>query len=384
MNNICLKHTVVKDFSPDEVGFDAPEQLSGSSANVLQIVTEMAFSEDITIGKLRFALHALSGGLPPDSYSNQEIAHIVGKSERTSRTIRKWANSSSAFDTPCVRKIAACSALFSKLTSNLSTNSNHEEIEFLSREWRFALERLHGMKFNSFEGAITVPKRSARTTAWIDRWGISNVLHAIWIAESPKGAKRNKAGFVRTLVESGRKAPDGWAHPELTDTRPAVPPSPDYPVDQIPPPEPPSEGKQHTAALAALRSNTRPATYANWFKDLVFVDRDNALICWCPTPIHLAAVTGPYREKLTHILADIGLSVFKFETGRCAGAKECETRSENCSTQAFECSLAESGTTVKGESHAMELHYGTRNTNYSYSRRRFSTETSLNDDGLFA
>ncbi|MDE0819101.1 MAG: hypothetical protein OSA92_15695 [Pirellulaceae bacterium] len=323
MDNICLKPTRVKNFSLEPSAPDQPTKSTQcaprpafEAMEILEILNQLVFSDDITVGKLRFAAHTLMNGFPVDSYSNKEIAHIVGKSERTARSIRVWAGGVDAFTQPCEKKIAACSELFYKLTNNIeSTNNKHEEVNVLSEDWELVLAHLYSIRFNSFEGEITVPRRSARTIAWVDRWGVNSVLHAAWIAEGPRGATRNKAGFVRKLVESGLKAPEGWSHPELSscgleDTTEEI-----NQIDSIPIAPAPLCGPEHELLINALRDNARPQAYRKWLQDLRFADVEGNLICWCPTPPHLAAIKGPYFRILGKVLRGLGLTIAGFQVG---------------------------------------------------------------------
>jgi hypothetical protein len=338
MDNIYLNPTRVKNFSPTQV---KPSEAT-KACHILKVMTDLIFSEDITVGKLRFATHALLSNLAVDSYSNREIADIVGKSERTARSIRTWADNIDAFDRPCEKKIAACSVLLSKLNTNsTNTNSKHEENVF-SKEMELALTLLHAIGFNSFGGEVTVPRRSARTVAWIDRWGLENVLHAVWIAEGPRGATRNKAGFVRTLVESGVQAKEGWQHPKLVctadkvvpdamekvaaaptlptlPTLPSLPTLPTLPslptLPTLPSLPAPVSGHMHELVTSALQNSTRAGAYQRWFKDLRFADVHGDLICWCPSPVHHAAMVGPYRRILDGVLRKHGLVIAEFRVG---------------------------------------------------------------------
>ena len=330
MDNICLKHTRVKNFSLLQRGASGPKKSdycepvpteeAVKAREILDIVTELVFSDDITVGKLRLATHALLSGFPVDSYSNKEIAGLVGKSERTARSIRAWAGGISAFDKPCKKKVAACSEFISKLNTKVTSKEQiHQENKFLSTEMELVLTHLCRIGFNSFEGEITVPRRSARTISWVDRWGVDNVLHALWIANGPRGATRNKAGFVRTLVESGLQAPEGWSHPEMGNSdnlpmesvsEPSFPIAPSSPIAPFSPSEP-----VHALVTEALREKTRPNAYRKWLQDLRFADADDSLVCWCPTPTHLAAAQGPYRRILDEVLWDLGLTIAEFQVG---------------------------------------------------------------------
>ena len=334
MNNIYLKSTRVKNFTLDCVASTEATKSSGpehkstleetKAKEILDVVTELVFSDDITIGKLRLAAHALVSGFSVDSYSNKEIAQLVGKSERTARSIRAWAGGVNAFNEPCKKKVAACSEFLSELKSSFnSTNNKHKENKFLSKEMELVLTHLGAIGFNSFEGEITVPRRSARTIAWIDRWGVDSVLHAVWIADGPRGATRNKAGFVRTLVESGLQAPEGWSHPELGSSEPFNKPEvfeeeQVNPISTLPlPPTPaPSSGPENELVASALRDSIRPTMYRTWFEDLRFTGVDSTLICWCPTIAHLTAIEGPYYRIMDNVLKGLGLTVAEFQVGR--------------------------------------------------------------------
>jgi hypothetical protein len=325
--NICHKHTRVKDFSPQH----STEASSMTSEEILEILRGLLHSDGITIAKLRFITHALDNDLPPEAYSNSEIARIIDKSERTARSVRTWACDQKSLPSTHGKIVAACS-VFLPTSKNLTRNSRqiHEAMDFLPPEWTLVLEKLQAMRFNSFEGDITVPRRAKRTAAWVDRWGVMNVLHAIWLAERPQGSTRNLPGFVRSIVESGQQSPPGWAHPDLlhrehTKTRSPSPTSPARPsdVDSYTAARPsdvdsytaarPSDVDSYTAARPpdvdssvtmvpvenipvasntqmaihhSLSSNMRPNLYHTWFADLRFWSDEGVVFCWCPSPNH--------------------------------------------------------------------------------------------------
>ena len=228
IDNICHKHTPVKDFGPSETS-----ERSGDGSNDAaigdrySILKQLLLSDAVTVPKLRFALHLIESGDALEAYSNNEIADIVVKSERTAQSIRLWASGLFLGKSTPRKKVAACSVVLTP--SNLDKKSVHTDLHAAKKcvgpTWTLALQKLRAIRFNCYPGDVNVPLRARRTAAWIERWGVENVLHAIWLAEGPNGAqRRNPAGYVRSLVESGKEAPDGWVHPELrTEEHTAAP-----------------------------------------------------------------------------------------------------------------------------------------------------------------
>ena len=214
-DNICLKHTPVKDFGPSETS-DGSDDATGDRYSILK---NLLLSDDVTVSKLRFALHLIESGNALEAYSNKEIADIVTKSERTAQSIRLWASDLFLGQSTPRKKVAACSVvLATSITESKSVHINlHAAKKCVGPTWTLALQKLQAIRFNCY-GEVNVPLRARRTAAWIERWGVENVLHALWLAEGPNAARRrNPAGYVRSLVESGKKAPEGWVHPELRE-----------------------------------------------------------------------------------------------------------------------------------------------------------------------
>jgi hypothetical protein len=215
--NIYHKHTPVKDFGPSR-------STGASTEDHYSILKELLYSDGVTVAKLRFAAHLVESGNALDAYSNSEIATIVGKCERTARSIRTWAGGLQLTQSTPVKKVAACSVVLTEQINKLEKKELvdlHAAKKSLGPAWTLALRKLNAVRFNRYQGEISVPQRARRIAAWVDRWGVENVLHALWLAEGPSGARKNNlAGYVRTLVESGKKAPKGWVHPELHIARP--------------------------------------------------------------------------------------------------------------------------------------------------------------------
>tara|TARA_Y100000588_G_scaffold385895_1_gene480163 strand:+ start:48 stop:1328 length:1281 start_codon:yes stop_codon:yes gene_type:complete len=250
--NICHKHTPVKDFGPSETSDNAIADRYLILKNLLQ-------SDDVTVSKLRFALHLIESGDALEAYSNKEIANIVGKSERTAQSIRLWASSLFLGQSTPRKKVAACSVVLSSKLENKSVHTNlHAAKKCVGPTWTLVLQKLQAIRFNCYPGEVNVPLRARRTAAWIERWGVENVLHALWLAEGPNAARRrNPAGYIRSLVESGKQAPEGWVHPELRENAEnAALGAATGPEDESPPmlriqfPEMPSED-----LLATLRAS---------------------------------------------------------------------------------------------------------------------------------
>ena len=212
-DNIYHDHTPVKDFGPSQ----PPDRID----HLYSTLRGLIFSENVTVAKLRFAVHLAESGDSIDAYSNKEIAGIVGKCERTARSIRAWIGAKDITDSISVKKVAACSVVLTENSNKLDKKKvqiePHVAKKSLGPEWALALQKMSAIRFNQWQsGEISVPQRARRIASWIARWGVEHVLHALWLAEGPSGAtKRNLAGYVRSLVESGKKAPSGWVHPAL-------------------------------------------------------------------------------------------------------------------------------------------------------------------------
>ena len=93
-------------------------------------------------------------------------------------------------------------------------------------------------------------------------------------------------------------------------SKPSFPIAPSSPIAPFSPSEP-----VHALVTEALREKTRPNAYRKWLQDLRFADADDSLVCWCPTPTHLAAAQGPYRRILDEVLWDLGLTIAEFQVG---------------------------------------------------------------------
>jgi hypothetical protein len=312
MVNICHKPKLVKEFGADAGVVDATE--------LAERLMSLINTADITVGKLRLAAHSLSNTLPVAAYSNAEIAEIVGKSARTARSIRRWASGCALLPSSCRKKIAACSAYQKILkTKREVIYNNHEEDDALPPSWRLVFRELRNIGFNSFHGDITVPQYAARTMAWIERWGVDNVLHATWIADGPRGATRNKAGFVRVLVEAGKTAPHGWTHPDLLERSCATPMVNSCPpaatstcspgrldMSATLPTAHPAPDPVFDVVLRTLQETTRPGLYAKWFSQVRLRSKYGKVICWCPSQVHASILRGTYHKLLLRALRDNG------------------------------------------------------------------------------
>ena len=173
--------------------------------------------------------HALEAGLCIDALSPVDVMESCGVQRRTAQSILSWCRrhnllSHNNLDDSRRNLRHGCSVPIEQEKNSCTNNIHKAKICAANPDkpvWDLAIEKLDAIGFMTLPGPkdqrIPWPRRSDRLVAWIERWGIDAVLHALWLAQSPrKGLPiRNQAGFVKSRVEAGHTPPDGWRHPTL-------------------------------------------------------------------------------------------------------------------------------------------------------------------------
>lgn len=285
--------------------------------------------------KMDVLFHVLESGFHIDAFSDPQLVQAVGCCEKTVESARKWIIEHNLFidiglnsqiDTPHKNFTLCMSSSFCTESSLEVQDNIHGEIPFsidsepsLAPAVSLALEKLLLLGFNAFpqeEGKepVLMPRRRERTLHWIHRYGVENVLYALWKAESPRKSVpiRTKPGFVRVTVEGGQEAPAGWIHPELREREkaqeaPPVSPTPvPEPIAPIPDLKTP---EAWTAIHDALEARMRPQSFNVWFKPTHFLpgEEDGTVEVWVTSGTALKFIQVRYRDMLQEALTSTEL-----------------------------------------------------------------------------
>ena len=299
-----------------------------SSSNALSPEEQLAIMHlarslpKATGSKLSFLLYALEAGHALDSYSDSQIASEAGCRLRTGATIRAWLKEHNLLrcydlevknrpfanncEMKCSTELPNTTSLETEETTpsplhNANNCTNVDNSVVLARK---LLDEIDFLRFHlAADVKIPCPGRERKIEAWLQRYGAKNILYAIWVVTSlhKKRKAKNPAGLVRSFVQDGRTAPNGWQHPALRPQEPLSPaPALQIPVHDLSTPAlpVPETSPELLPVFDWLKGQLRPASWEAWFEPTSMTLDGNTVNHWIPSTHGAQWIEDYYKEKI--------------------------------------------------------------------------------------
>ena len=307
--------------TPAAVSPSVLEQPENITQQLLDRAAMIAGEKGVPKNAFLFVYIALREGWVLDTLHPPQVQEVAGCQLSTAKTILAWVRKHNLLPLNNLDDEAKNLAHVCSSNSKEALVQNIHDTEFWPADpaLHLAVEQLAKLGFNEFEkeggGSASMARRFERIVAWVQKHGAMNVLYLLHRIEcqtrTGKLRLRKPAAFLRSEIRNGKKAPDGWIHPELRVLEdepveenamvpPAVPSAP-QPVLEVP--------DDWSAVYQVMEEQIRPQSFNTFIRptDLIPGEEEGTVECWVTSRDALDFIREKLGKKLQEAFISTGL-----------------------------------------------------------------------------